>query len=111
MDLAAEHISPDGILRFVIERDDTDVSLGFAGHAWHTHADILAASSGAPEGEAVARFVGDLLNDRSVIAVSRVGVVVQDVWITDDPASELRCKPQGEEIEFRYWSGRPWQAG
>jgi hypothetical protein len=80
------------------------------GYAWHTHADILEASSGAPEQEAIARFVEDLLNDRSVIAVSCVGGVVQDVWMTDDPASKLRYKPEGEEIEFRYWSGRPWQA-
>lgn len=111
MNQAAEHISPDGILRFIIERDDTDVSLGFAGHAWHTHADILAAAVGAPEQEAVDSFVEDLLNDRSVIAVSRVGGVIQDVWVTDDPVSELRYQSEGEDIEFRYWSGRPWQAG
>ncbi len=110
MDLVAEYISSDGILRFIIERDGDDVSLGFAGYAWHTHADLLAASFGVPEQVAIARFVEDLLNDRSVIAVSRVGGKVQDVWITDDPVSELRYKPEEEAIEFRYWSGRPWQA-
>lgn len=106
----AEHISPDALLRFIIERDDADVSLGFAGHAWHTHADILAESFGMSEPEAIARFVEDLLNDRSVVAVSRVEGVVRDIWITDDPISELRYLSEGEEIEFRYWSGRHWQA-
>jgi hypothetical protein len=110
MKTEAEHISPDGLLRFIVERDNGDVSLGFAGYGWHTHADLIAASFGMPEREAVSRFVDDLLADRSVIAVSRVGGIIQDVWITDDPTSELRYKPEGEEIEFRYWSGRRWQA-
>ena len=109
MNPEAEHISPDGLLRFIIAQDNDDVSLGFAGYAWHTHADLLAASFGLPEREAIERFVADLITDRSVIAVSRVGGVIQDVWITDDPASELRYKPEDEEIEFRYWHGQPWQ--
>lgn len=111
MNRDAEYISPDGLLRFIVELDDDeDVTLGFAGHFWHTHADILAATSGEPEQEAVARFVEDLLTDRSVIAVSRVGGEVRDVRITDDPVTELRDKTEEEEVEFRYWSGRPWQA-
>lgn len=105
-----EHISPDGMLCFVIEQDADDVSLGFSGFSWHTHADILVGTYGATEREAVARFVEGLLKDRMVIALTRVGGVIQDVWITDDPVSELRYKPEEEEIEFRYWSGRPWQA-
>ena len=110
MGIEAEQISPDGLLRFIIERDDEDVSLGFAGMQWHTHADLLAGACGVSEQEAIDRFVGDLLGDRSVIAVSRVGGVIRDAWVTDDPTSELRYKPEEEEIEFRYWSGRPWQA-
>ncbi len=106
----AEYISPDGSLRFIVDREGDDVSLGFAGYEWHTHADLLVGSFGLSEQEAVARFVEDLLGDRSVIAVSRVRGVIQDVSITDDPASELRYKPEEEEIEFRHWSGRAWQA-
>ncbi|MBA3766558.1 MAG: hypothetical protein H0W99_06145 [Acidobacteria bacterium] len=45
-----------------------------------------------------------------VIAVSMSEGVVQDVWITDDPASDLRYSPKEEDIRFRYWSGRAWQA-
>jgi hypothetical protein len=110
MNLVAEHISPDGTFRFIIRRDDEDLSLGFSGYVWHTHADLLAEASGAPEPVAVARFVEDLINDRTVIAVSRVGGVIRDAWVTDDPISELRYKPEEEDIEFRYWSGRRWQA-
>jgi hypothetical protein len=106
----AEYISPDGLLRFIIERGDDDVSLGFAGSEWHTHADLLAESLGVSEQEAVARFVEDLLKDRAIIAVSRVGGVIREVSVTDDPASELRYKPEEEDIEFRYWSGHAWQA-
>ncbi len=110
MGTEAEYISPDGLLRFIIERDDGDVSLGFAGYEWHTHADLLAEAFGVSEQEAIARFVQDLLKDCSVIAVSRVGGIIQYVSVTDDPASELRYKPEEEEIEFRYWSGRARQA-
>jgi hypothetical protein len=31
---------------------------------------------------------------------------VRDVWVTDDPTSDLRHQPEDETIEFRYWSGR-----
>jgi len=110
MSIEAEYISPDGLLRFIVERDDDDVSLGFAGYEWHTHADLLAGSFGVAEQDAIRRFVEDLHRDRSVIAVSRVREVIQDVWVTDDPASELTDKPEEEEIELRYWSGAPWQA-
>ena len=110
MNRDAEYVSPDGLLHFIIVRDNDDVSLGFAGYAWHTHGDLLAGSYGMGEGEAIARFVEDLLGDNSVIAMSRAGGVIQDVWVTDDPASDLRHQSEGEEIEFRYWSGHPWPA-
>ena len=111
MTLNAEYLSPDGILRFIVWRDDNDVSLGFAGYSWHTHADLLVGAYGASEQIAVARFVEDLLSDRAIIAVSRAEGVTRDVWIADDPILELRYKPEEEDIVFRYWSGRRWQAG
>lgn len=110
MNLVAEHTSPDGILRFIIDQDDNDLALGFAGYAWHTHADLLAGFLGVSEQVAVTCFVEDLLNDRTIIVVSRIGGTIQDVWVTDDPVSELRYKMENEDIEFRYWSGRHWQA-
>ena len=110
MSLTEEHVSPDGILRFVVLREDEDLSLGFSGYNWHTHADLLVGPYGASEEEAAARFVEDLLSDQLVIAMSRIGGVVKDVWITDDPTSELKYEPEGENTVFRYWSGRSWQA-
>lgn len=106
-----EHVSPDGQLRFrVLTHDDSDVSLGFAGFPWHTHADILAATTGLPETEAVFRFVNDLLNGVSVIVLWSVGDELRDVWGADDPASDAAYPQWGETVSLRYWNGRPWQA-
>jgi hypothetical protein len=110
MSLTAEHISPDGILRFVVFREDEDLSLGFSGYDWHTHAELLVGPYGASEEEAAGRFVEDLLNDKLVIAISSIGGVVKDVWITDDPGSERSYEPEEENTVLRYWSGRSWQA-
>jgi hypothetical protein len=108
MQIIEQHTSDDGLLKFVVHRDDDgDTTLGFEGFAWHTHADLLACRSELPEAEAVRDFINDVLEDRAVIAVSRIGNAICDVWITDDPTYELRYKPDEETIEFRYWSGNP----
>jgi hypothetical protein len=105
-----EYLSPDGLLRFqVVTGGDGDVHLGFDGYAWHTHADILAAVAGLPEADAVERFVRDLVENRAVIALSRTGGLLTDVWVTDEPASENRYLSPGESVELRYWDGRPWE--
>jgi hypothetical protein len=104
-----EYVSPDGSLRFmIVSDDDGDVTLGFAGFAWHTHADILAAVTGRSEAEAVERFVQDVLGNQAVIALSRIGGEVRDVWVTERPASESRYLSEGESVELRYWDGRKW---
>jgi hypothetical protein len=103
-----EYVSPDGQLRFVVGRDEQDVSLGFEGFQWHTHASVLASALGTSEELAVTRFVSDLLSDRCIIAVSRIGGTIRDVWISADPQSDLRHKSDDEVLEFRYWSGRRW---
>jgi hypothetical protein len=103
------HTSPDGALTFVVGRsDDGDVRLGFVGFPWHTHADVLAGAYGLPEEAAVAKFVAALLKNEAVIAISRKGDEPVDAWITDDPAGERRYTSEGETLELRYWSGRPW---
>jgi len=62
MQILEQHESPDGVLKFVVGReDDGDVYLGFQGVGWHTHADILAAMSGLSEDAAVREFVERLL--------------------------------------------------
>jgi hypothetical protein len=104
-----EYVSPDDQLRFVVDQDEQDVSLGFEGFPWHTHASVLASEFGTSEALAVRRFVRDLLSDRSIIVVSRVSGTIRDVWITADPQSDLRYKSDDEVLEFRYWSGRQWK--
>lgn len=111
-----EHVSPDGRLRFlVVTGDDGDVTLGFAGFPWHTHADILAALTGLPEAEAVRRYVADLVGEESVIVLWSVCGELRDVWVSDDPvkdagyASTANAAP-GESVALRHWDGRAWRA-
>jgi hypothetical protein len=104
-----EYVSPDNQLTFVVVRDVHDVSLGFEGFPWHTHADVLASTFGISEELAVERFVSDLLSDRCIIVVSRIGGRIHDIWITADPTADLRYKPKNEILEFRYWSGAQWK--
>ena len=104
-----EHVSPDGRLRFiVVAAPDGDLALGFDGYPSHTHADILASLSGLTAADAARQFVDDLLSDKSVIAVWGVPGRVDDVWVSEDPASDAAYPQAGEVIELRYWSGRPW---
>jgi hypothetical protein len=104
-----EYVSPDNQLRFVVDYDEQDVRLGFEGFPWHTHADVLASQFGTSEELAVDRFVRDLLSDRSILVVSRIGGTISDVWITADPQSDLRYNSCDEVLEFRYWSGGQWK--
>jgi hypothetical protein len=64
------YVSPDGKLRFQIVRDSNgDTRLGFEGFPWHTHADLLVGHYGPTQELAMERFVGDLLDSRSIIAL------------------------------------------
>lgn len=107
MGIIEKHTSRDGLLKLVVFReDDGDMTVSFEGYAWHTHADVLAATSGLSEADALRRLIDDVLGDVAIIAVSWVGGEARDVWVTDDPASDLRDQPKDETIEFRDWSGR-----
>ncbi len=109
MAIIEEHVSPDGRLRFVVVTDaEGDLALGFDGFHWHTHADILASLSGLSEPNAVRRYVDDLLGDRSVVALWGVPGEVRDVWVSEEPSRDAAYSIDGETIELRYWSGRPW---
>ena len=104
------HISPDGLLTFVVAHKADDVTLGFEGYPWHTHADILAALSGTSPKAAVEQFVAALLGNKAVIAVATVAGRIEDVWVSDDPLKADPHKPDGEVIALRFWDGTPWQA-
>jgi hypothetical protein len=119
MNVVKQHFSVDGLLKFVACRDDNgDMTLGFAVTCRErannitllfyglTHPDILASFSGLPEAAAVRRCIDDILEDRAVIAVSRIDDEIRDMWVSGDPVSELRFKATEETIEFRYWSGQ-----
>ena len=110
MNIIGEYVSPDDRLRFVVEQDEQDITLGFEGYPWHTHADMLASACGTSEALAVDWLVDDLLSDRCIIAVSRTGGTIRDVWITTDLQSDLRYGSDDEVLEFRYWSGAPWKS-
>lgn len=106
MQILEQHESPDGLLKFaVVREDDGDVYLGFQGVGWHTHADILASMSGLSEDAAVREFVQRLLKGQAIIAVMRMGGQIRDVWVTDDPAKDVKNKESNESFEFRYWDG------
>jgi hypothetical protein len=77
MDIVETHTSDDGLLKLIVWcEDDGDTAVGFEGFAWHTHADNLGLCSGLSDADAIRRFIGDVLGDRAVIAVCRVGSVV-----------------------------------
>ncbi len=109
MTIIEEHASNDGLLKFIVCRaDDGDVAINFEGFAWHTHthADVLASSSGLSKPDAMRRFIDDMLEDRAISAVSRVDGVAGDVCITEDPAFERLYPSRDETIEFRSWSSK-----
>ena len=82
--------------------------IGFRGYPWHTHADILASLTGFSAEDAVRAYMDDLLNDRAIIAVQSFDDVVKDVWITEDPAADLRYQEPDTAPRFRYGSGREY---
>ena len=104
--LLEQHRSPDAALTLSVIQHDGDISIGFDGYAWHTHADILASLSGLVADKAVTQFVDDLVSGRSIIAIARIAGQIQDIWVTDEPIAS-KYKPADETIEFRYWDGSP----
>ena len=107
-----DYVSPDGILRLVVARDeDGDISLGFAGFAWHVHGELLVAAYahddvvGLTPESATRRFVQEVTGNRAIIVMQRVDGVVRDIWVTSDPSRELRCSQPGASLEFRHWDG------
>jgi hypothetical protein len=100
-----KYVSPDGALTFLVVREHGDVSLGFEGTPWHTHADILASLSGLSQEDAVAQFVTSVLENKRAIAIATVNGRVRDVWVVDGPAAADVYKPEDEVITFRFWDG------
>lgn len=97
--------SPDGLLTLIVREDDGDISIGFDGLEWHTHADLLTSGGSVPEDVAVRNFVEAIAENRYAIAVLRRADVLVDAWVTDDPAKQRAYTQPGESLELRYWDG------
>ena len=106
MEILEHHSTPDGLLRLIVTSDDEgDLTIGFEGFEWHTHGDIESAIRQVPDQVAVQQFITELVTNRAVIAVSRIGGEIRDVWVTADVATELKYKGDQESLEFRSWDG------
>src|SRR5262245_34725405 len=106
MTVLEEHHTADRACCLMVLREvDGDTLIGFDGHQWHTHGDMLSFASGLPEEKAIRTFVDSILTDGAVIAISRIAGEVRDVWITEHPKGEFEYKPPEESLEFRRWSG------
>lgn len=100
----AEYVSPDGLLHFTVETADNGVvCLGFPDCLWHQHAHGLSNAWGVSEQQAIERYVKEFLENRLVIAVTRIEGKINCVNVTDDPASETLHLPPGMTVELRYW--------
>lgn len=104
MDILEQHLSPDGLLKLIVcGTVDGEISIGFEGYQWHTHADLLTSVYGSPQELAVRRFVDDVLTGRAIIVVARVNNDIRDIWITEDAEAENEYTTPGETLEMRSW--------
>lgn len=102
--IVEEHLSPDGLLRLVVmQYEDGGVYIGFDGYPWHTHGDSEAAVNALTPTEAIRLLLERITNNELLLAVSRVGGVIRDIWPTGDPGRDLKDMPSDESIEFRWW--------
>ncbi len=104
--------SPDFILKIIVLYEDHDIMVGFDGYPWHSHLESLQEDIFLKHGEkltkeeSLERFMQDILNDKTLLAISFINDQIQDVWPTDDPVQELKYKTEEEKIIFRFWSGK-----
>ncbi|MCJ2047852.1 immunity 50 family protein [Methylobacterium sp. J-078] len=107
--IVERHVSPDGVLTFVVERlEDGQTLLGFEQSQWHTHPDLLVGQYGDTESTATSAYIDRLLRGTAVIGIRRREGAITEAWIMDDPAFEADAFAEGETLEMRHWDGRPW---
>jgi hypothetical protein len=102
--------TPDGSLELLVVREGGDITIGFDGYTWHTHADVLVGeyeligeSVGTPD-QAVQRFLRDLQANVTPIVVLRKAGKIQDVWAALETPEEDAYLEADEAREVRYWS-------
>lgn len=101
------HVSPDGKLALTVIGDvDGEQLIGFHGFDWSVQMSILGEVTGTSPREAGMQFIQDVLQDKAMIAVLLSQGMITDVWITEDPKVDRNYLKPGEELQFRYWSGK-----
>ena len=110
-EVVERHITPDGLLSFVVLRYEGETALGFECGPSHTHGDILpGALRGLPQDDAIRQYVDDLIQNRSWIAVERSGGKIVDAWVVDEyDISRMRPLPD-RPVELRCWDGTAREA-
>ncbi|RYG64727.1 hypothetical protein EON80_18710 [bacterium] len=98
------YVSTDGELVFLVIYDRGDYTMGFKGSVWHTHGDILPGRPGPSIADDVRRYVADLLNDRSVIAIEDFDG--EPLISIEEPELEKAIGPSDPSTRRRYWSGK-----
>ena len=110
-----DYQSPDGELRLFVIEDRDDITIGFESVPWHTHGDVIAgelALLGMGEfsaASAARRFVVDLLNDRVLVCVTRIGGEIEDISASYSATCAEDDVPAHETVELRTWSGKPFE--
>ena len=101
--------TPDATLTLLVQRDDGDITIGFDGYPWHTHADIIADLRRQSDPEsALKSYLDDLFHDRLPIVLMKKAGVLTEPFIPDFPEEPIDTKyfEPDESYELRYWSGR-----
>ena len=106
--MTERYSTPDGLLTLLVQRDEDDVTIGFEGYPWHTHADIIADLHGHDDPEsALQNYLDDLFHDRLPIVVWKKAGVLTDALVPDfpdEPIGQEHCDSD-ESFEVRLWSG------
>lgn len=100
---------PDATLTLLVQREDGDITIGFDGYPWHTHADIIADLRRQSDSEsALKTYLDDLFHDRLPIILMMKAGVLREPYIPDFPEEPVDTKyfAPDESYELRYWSGR-----
>jgi hypothetical protein len=111
MSTVERHTTPDGKFTISIHSVPGEDMICFDEYKWHTHGDLLSAYQIDPPISTIAQFKEALFVGKLVLVVASKNGGIYDVWVTDDPASDLEHAEDGESLEFRLWNGQPYHAG
>jgi hypothetical protein len=106
--MTERYSTPDATLTLLVQRDDDDITIGFDGYPWHTHADIIADLRRQSDPEsALQTYLDDLFHDRLPIVLMKKAGVLTQPFIPDFPDQPIEQKyfEPDESFEVRLWSG------